>query len=98
MPDEKTDESDTEGEKDDSSDTLYERTNKATERQEAANKKTEDLLKRQEEHYEKQKLGGLSTGAQEPPKEAVVSDEEYADKFMKGEVNPLSEDGISIDP
>lgn len=97
MQDDDANKSDAGGEEDNSTDTLYERTNKATERQEEANKKTESLLNRQEELYEKQKLGGISdAGNEKKDVKPEDTDEEYADKFKKGEVNPLGEDGISI--
>ena len=42
-------------------------------------------------------VGGKSDAGQEPVKPEQISDSDYADKFMKGEANPLGEDGISLD-
>ena len=69
--------------------TLYEQTNTATERLESANKKTEELLNRQEELYEKQKLGGTAEAGQVAEKKEETP-EEFADKFDKGEIDILA--------
>ena len=60
--------------------TLYERTNEATERLEKANAKTEEILNRQEEIYQKQKLGGGSEAGQPSEKK-----EETAQEYVKRE-------------
>jgi len=72
--------------------TLFEKTDAATKRLEEANAKTEELLNRQEELYMKQKLGGGSEAGQNPVKPKEETDEEYTERFSKGEVNPLAED------
>ncbi len=75
---------------------LYDKTEAIVQRQEAANKKTEELLARQETLYANQRLAGTTGGSVESKEPEKLSNTEYADKFMKGEANPLSEDGISI--
>lgn len=67
--------------------TLYERTNEATERLEKANAKTEELLNRQEELYEKQKLGGRAEAGAEAEKPKEDTPKEYAEKVMSGALN-----------
>ena len=62
---------------------LYERTNNATERLEKANAKTEELLNRQEQLYEKQKLGGRAEAGSPPPAEKVETDKEYRARIDK---------------
>lgn len=60
------------------------------------------LIKSRELKAEAQKneaekiLGGTSGGHVEPTPEPKLSDEEYTNKFMKGEVDPLGEDGIKL--
>ena len=67
--------------------TLFEQTNAATERLEKANSKTEELLNRQEEIYERQKLSGTSEGGAPPVKPKEETNEEIAERFNKGEVD-----------
>lgn len=61
-----------------------------------------ELLKAQELKAEQQKieanntLGGSTGGRVEPKPEKPLTDIEYANKFMRGEANPLKEDDISI--
>lgn len=61
-----------------------------------------ELIKAREMRAEKQKLdaeallGGESGGKVEATPEVKLTDVEYAEKFMKGEANPLGEDDISI--
>ena len=76
---------------------LYDKTEAIVTRQEEANKKTEELLKRQETLHANQRLAGTSGGKVEPTPPVKDTDEEYADKLQRGEVDPLGEDGISID-
>lgn len=63
---------------------LYERTNAATERLEKANAKTEELLNRQEELYQNEKLAGTGGGRVESK---PISEEEkkttQAQEFFK---------------
>ncbi len=65
-------------------------------RREEATKGENEVLDRKEKLAANSMLGGTSGGAVEPKPEEKVSDTEYADKFMKGEVNPMKEDDISI--
>ena len=58
--------------------TLYEQTNAATKRLEEANAKTEELLNRQEELYQNQKLGGITEAG--IPNVPEMSEEEKATK------------------
>jgi len=64
------------------------------ERIEAANKKTEELLERQENLLAQQSLGGQTETGAPMPKAAPISDKEYAEKIMRGEANPLKDDGL----
>jgi len=73
---------------------LYEQTNNATERLEIANAKTEELLNRQEELYQNQKLAGRAEAGEVAPAKKEMTDTEYAEALQRGEVNPLKEDGI----
>ncbi len=75
---------------------LYDKTEAIVARQEEANKKTEEILKRQETLFANQRLAGTTGGSVKAEVKEEISDIEYADKFMKGEANPLKEDGISI--
>ena len=55
-------------------------------------------LKAESQELEAEKmLGGESDAGQTLKESKKDTDEEYADKFMKGEANPLGEDGISLD-
>jgi len=50
-----------------------------------------------EEKMQAERMLGSSAGAQVPIMPAPkLSNVEYANKFMRGEVNPFKEDGISI--
>ena len=60
---------------------------------EAANLKQEELLKRQENIIAKQILAGKSIGGN-PEKKPELTDKEYAEQVLKGEKNPLSDDGF----
>ena len=62
------------------------------ERLEQANKQTEELLNRQEQLFARQRLGGFSDAGVQAPQEKKETPEEYADKFRRGEVNPLEDD------
>ena len=67
---------------------------------------TNDAIKKLEEQNERmennistlanEKLSGTSGGHIEPTPIPKLTAIEYANKFMKGEVNPLKDDGISI--
>ena len=65
--------------------TLFEQTNQATERLERANTKTEELLNRQEEIYQRQKLGGNSEAGIPAPKNKTQDelDDEEAEQRVK---------------
>ena len=68
---------------------LIDDANSAAERLEAANKKQEELITRQEEIAAKQLLAGKTEAGLAPVKEEPISDKEFSDKVMSGEVNPL---------
>ena len=76
-----------------SSTDLIDKAKEQADRLEAANKKQEELLDRQEQILAKQALGGRSEAGQRTPEQVKLSDEEYAQKVMNGEANPLMEDG-----
>ena len=65
---------------------LVEGANLAAERMEAANAKAEELVARQEEAAAKMILGGQAEAGQAHVKPEEISDEEYANQVMKGEV------------
>ncbi len=67
--------------------------NAAAERMEKANEETARLQNAQGERDARIALGGRSEAGQEI-KEKEETDEEYAARFEKGEVNPLKDDGI----
>jgi len=103
MPDEQTNTTDTPGTQanpavEDSNQpaSLYDKTEAVVTRLEEANKKTEELLARQETLHANQRLAGTTGGNVEPQEPPKLTDEEYADKLMKGQVNPLGEDDISL--
>ena len=76
---------------------LYDKTEAIVAEDKANLKKREELIKREETLFANQRLAGTTGGnvvAKEPEQ---ISDKEYADKFMRGEANPLVEDGISLD-
>jgi len=56
------------------------------ERIDAGNKKAEELLVRQEKLHAEQMLGGGSNAGQEPPKKEKMTDEEYKNKVLTGEI------------
>ena len=74
--------------------TLVEQANIAAKRMEDANKRTEELLLRQEAETARRMLGGRSEGSVQVEPEVKMTDREYAAKMMKGEVNPMKEDGF----
>jgi hypothetical protein len=67
--------------------------NEAAERIEKANAEQKLLLERQEELMAQNALGGQSEAGAVPQKEKKLSDEEYSDLVLRGEVNPLKADG-----
>ena len=75
---------------------LYDKTEAIVTRQEAANKEAKEILDRQETLHANQRLAGTTGGQVVPEKPEQISDSDYADKLMKGEANPLGEDGISL--
>lgn len=52
----------------------------------AGNKKAEEILERQEKLHAEQMLGGSSDAGQAPPKKEKMTDAEYKDKVMAGDI------------
>lgn len=66
---------------------LIDRANTAAERLEKATKEQERVLGEQKEFEAKKRLGGVTEAGLPEVKPKVDTDEEYADKVIKGEVN-----------
>lgn len=100
MADETTPEDTPETPEEESSDTPkkseVEKVNSEYDQLKEANDKVEAELLRTEQLKAKARLGGQSEAGQKPAKEEIISNTDYADKLMKGEVDPMTEDGISI--
>ena len=64
--------------------TLIDEANAAAERMENANERKAELIRQEEELAAKRALGGRSEAGQAPVKEEI-SDEEYANRVMRGE-------------
>lgn len=75
-------EKETQETKDTNSTTLIDNANSAAERLEKANQKQEELIKRQESLYTKEKLGG-SSEIKETPKPKEETDKEYSERIDK---------------
>jgi len=74
---------------------LLERADKVAERLEAAIKINEEQIKRQEELSARLRLGGETEGFVQTKKPAELTPEQYAEKVLKGEANPLKDDGFN---
>ena len=68
--------------------------NKAAERLEKANEEQKEILARQEMLMAKNALGGKSEAGDTPQKKKELTAEEYSDAVLRGEVNPLKDDGF----
>lgn len=68
--------------------------NFAAERLEAANNKKEELLAREEELLAEKRIAGKAEAGQGTIKTKEETEAEYVEKFRRGEVNPLEDDGI----
>ena len=68
--------------------------NKAAERLEKANEEQKEILKKQEMLMAKNALGGKSEAGDTPQKKKELTPEEYSDAVLRGEVNPLKDDGF----
>lgn len=73
-------------------DSKIERANAAAERMEKANAEKTKLLNREEDLIAQRRLGG-EIDAGKPAAKAKETDEEYTERFKRGEVNPLADDG-----
>lgn len=67
--------------------TMVDKANDAAERLEKANERTAELIKQREEIDARNRLGGRADGAVQDEKPKEVSDEDYADKALRGELN-----------
>lgn len=76
----------TEGDKSETT-SLIANANAAAQRLEEANQKQEELIARQEELAARIALGGKSEGGAEQVKEPEISNKEYAQKALRGELN-----------
>ncbi len=104
MTDEQTTPTDTQGketntpkENTDTPISEYDKALALVKRREEASKVELEILARKEKLATDALLAGTSGGKVEPTPPEKISDEEYADKLQRGEVDPLGEDGISID-
>ena len=72
---------------------LLDKTNETVERLEKANEKREELLDRQEKMLSDKMLGGDSKAGEGTPVKKKLTDEEYAEAYDKGEIDPFKDDG-----
>ena len=70
------------------------RADQIAERQLRANKERLEILEREENLEARRKVGGVTEAGKPADKPKEETDEEYHDRFMKGDVNPMKEDGI----
>jgi len=76
---------------------VIERAREERERMEVENTRREKLLEREEALQARRELGGMSEAGLNAPKvPEKISDVEYSKKLLRGEVNPLKEDGIEL--
>ena len=73
--------------------TELDRADQIAERQKRENDRREKLIEREENLAARRTVGGESLGYTKPI-EKKETDEEYAERFQKGEVNPLEDDGV----
>ena len=73
---------------------LLEEADKVAERLEKANQEKAELLEREIEMEKIKALSGTAEAGLVKPKPKEDTPEEYADKVLKGEANPLKEDGF----
>ena len=75
---------------------LYDKTEKIVAEDKANLKKREELIEREETLHANQRLAGTTGGHVEPTPAPVVTNDELATKMLKGEIDPLTEDGIGL--
>ena len=73
---------------------LIDDTNLAAKRMEEATKAAREERIAAEESYAKMKLGGRAEAGGQAPKKEPETDEQYAERFKRGEVNPFKDDGV----
>lgn len=73
---------------------LIDGANVAAQRLEEANKRMEENLARQEQLMASNALGGVTDAGQKPAEKKKLTDDEYGAALMKGDVNPLVDDGF----
>ena len=74
-----------------SANTSVDDTNLAAKRLEEATKDAREERLKSEDNYSKMKLGGITEGGK-PTEKKEETDEEYVERFQKGEVNPFKQD------
>ena len=72
--------------------TLVDEANAAAERLERANARKEEVLNREEQLMARAALSGRAEAGQAPITKKET-EEEYAERFKRGEANPLEDDG-----
>ena len=75
---------------------LYDKTEALITEEKELLKKREEIITREETLFANQRLAGTTGGNVVPKEPEQISDSDYADKLMRGEANPLEEDGISL--
>ncbi len=69
--------------------TELDRADSIAERQKRENDRREELLTREEALAARKAVGGVTEAGQPPEKPKEETDEEYTEKFLKGEENPF---------
>ena len=69
--------------------TDLDRADSIAERQKRENDRRENLLQREEALEARRKVGGVTNAGEQAPKPKEETDEDYHEKFMKGEANPF---------
>ncbi len=73
---------------------LIDSARKAAAELKAENEKMSENIKKQEELIARKELGGFTEAGHIEEKPKPLSDKEFSDKVMSGELNPLEEDGF----
>lgn len=76
-------------------DSMIDRAEKAATKMEEQNNRFEELLQRQEKAKAEDMLSGRTEAGTPQDKPKPITDEEYAAKLARGEVDPLKEDGFN---
>jgi len=70
------------------------RADSIVERQEKETTRRLEVITREEKLHAAKMVGGKSEGGSQPEAEKKLTDVEYAEKVLKGEANPLKDDGF----